>query len=33
VTAQPATPAAAPPATTQVVTSAAPLSPPGHVGQ
>ena len=32
-TAQPATPAAAPPAAAQVVTSAAPVSPPGHVGQ
>jgi hypothetical protein len=33
VNAQPASPAAAPPAAAQVVTSAAPVSPPGHVGQ
>jgi hypothetical protein len=33
VNAQPATPAAAPPAAAQVVTTAAPASPPGHVGQ
>ena len=33
VTAQPATPAAAQPAAAQVVTTAAPASPTGHVGQ